>query len=144
MSFSPTHKGITSIDLCLARKPVSISYDCRAGLDNQAIVIPIGIDEPCDMVRQRPVWKKVDKERLALDVAALKDIASEELWEGAKTIVERLPWACRWMGRCKYWNEDLERMRLDTMWMKRGIVDRTVSKEDYDLVRHVYRNTLTA
>jgi len=86
----------------------------------------------------------VDKDRLALDVAALKDTASEELWEGAKTIVERLPRARRWMGRCKYWNEDLEGIRLDTMRMRRGIVDGMVSKEDYDLLRRVYRNTLTA
>jgi len=96
------------------------------------------------MMRRRPAWKKVDKERLALDVVALKDTASEELWGSVKNIVERLPRARRLMGRCKYWNDDLEWIRLDTMRMRRGIVYGTVSKEDYDLVRRVYRNTLTA
>jgi len=54
-----TFRNISAIDLFIGRSTTRVSYDGKVGLEHIAVIARLEVDEPTDMVRRRPAWKKI-------------------------------------------------------------------------------------
>ena len=79
---SPTFKGISTIDLCISKTTRPVTISGRAGLDHDAILLRLLVDEPPNLERRRPAWQRIDYKQLAVDFGALRECDDEELWGG--------------------------------------------------------------
>jgi len=138
----PTFRGISSIDLCAARRSVrSVQYTGRCGLEHDAVLLKLSCDIPDNLERRKPAWKRVDQSKLWKDIRDLEGLPDSELWPGIKDIVGQLPRSRHASRNCAFWNEEMERLRRDVRRARKGCGD-PAGREGYNLVRSVYRAML--
>ena len=109
----PTFKGSSFIDLVISKGRVKFCYDDKAGLEHAGILVRISVDEPVNLVRKRPAWKRIDGEKLDISLRDLSNSHDEDIWSGVRDIVDGLPRARVGRVECRYWSVELERMRRD-------------------------------
>jgi len=137
-----TFRNISAIDLFIGRSTTRVSYDGKAGLEHVAVIARLEVDEPTDMVRRRPAWKRVsasDCDDILTHVDSGRD---EEMWAWLRSGVDALPRSGKSVGRCPFWNPDLQRIRSDLNRMRRIKRRLPVTSDDYNVVRRVYRAML--
>ena len=119
-----------------------MSYDGKAGLEHVAVIARLEIDQRDDLVRRRPAWQKIsasDCDRILDHVAAGGD---EEMWTRLRGGVDALPRSGKDIGRCPFWNTDLQRIRADLNRLRRIMRKFPVVSNDYNVIRRVYRAML--
>ena len=99
---SPTFKGISTIDICISKTTRPITISGRASLDHDAILLRLLVDEPPNLERRRPAWKRVDYKQLAVDLGSLRECDDEELWGGVWSVVDSLPRNSRRSNKCPF------------------------------------------
>ena len=87
-----------------------MSYDTKAGLEHAAIIARLEIDEPVDLARRRPAWRRIPASDCD-DILEHVDSGEDEgMWERLRDGVDALPRAGMGVGRCHFWNPDLQRI----------------------------------
>jgi len=119
-----TFRSISTIDLFIGAPGTRVSYDGKAGLEHVAVIARLVIDQPDDLVQRPPAWRKIsasDCDDILDHVAAGSD---EGMWTRLKGGVAAPPRSGRDVGRCPFWNPDLQRIRTDLnrmRWIKRKL-----------------------
>jgi len=54
-----TFRNISAIDLFIGSSTTRVSYNGKTGLEHVAVIARLEVDEPTDMVRRRPAWRKI-------------------------------------------------------------------------------------
>ena len=137
-----TFRNISSIDLFIGSSNTRVSYDGKAGLEHGAIIARVNVDEPTAMVRRRPAWRNVpasDCDDILEHVDSGRD---EEMCLRLRSGVDALPRSGRTVGRCPFWNPDLQHICSDLNRMRQIKRRLPVVSDDYHLVRPVYRAVL--
>jgi len=133
-----TFRNISVIDLFIGHSTTRVSYDGKAGLEHVAVIARLEVDEPTDMVRRRPAWKKIPISDCDDILEHLDSGRDEEMWARLRSGVDALPRSGRNVCRCPFWNPDLQRMRSDLNRMRRIRQRLPVTSDDYNIVRRVY------
>jgi len=137
-----TFRNVSPIDLFIGKSITRVSYDGKAGLEHVAIIARLEIDEPVDMTRRRPSWRNIlasDYDDILEHVDSGRD---EEMWSRLRDGVDALPRSGRNVGRCLFWNPDLQRIRSDLNRMRRIRRRLPTASDDYNVIRRVYRAML--
>jgi len=137
-----TFRSVNTIDLFIGAPGTWVSYDGKAGLEHVAVIARLEISEPDDLVRRRPAWRKIDASSCddILDhVAAGSD---DGMWTRLRSSVDPLLRSGRNIGRCPFWNPDLQRIRADLNRMRRVKRKYPVVSDDYNVIHRVYRAML--
>jgi len=138
----PTFRNISAIDLFVGNSDTRVSYDGKAGLEHVAVIARLEVDEPTDMVRRRPAWRNIPASDCD-DILEHVDSGSDEgMWSRLRSGVDALPRSGRNVGRCPFWNPDLQHIRSDLNRMRRVKRRLPVASDDYNIVRRVYRAML--
>jgi len=127
-------QNIRAIDLFIGNLGTRVSYGGKAGLEHVAIITRLEIDEPADMIRRRPSWRNIPASRCDDILEHVDSGVDEEMWARLRGGVDALPRSGKNVGRCPFWNPDLQRIcsYLNRMrWIKRRLP--TVS-DDYNVV----------
>ena len=114
-----TFRNISAIDLFIGRSTTRASYNGKAGLEHVAVIARLEVDEPTDMVRRRPAWRRIptsDCDDILVHVHSGRD---EEMWTRLRSGVDALPRSGWNVGRCPFWNPDLQRIYSDLNRMRR-------------------------
>jgi len=135
-------RNISTIDLFIRRSDARVSYDGKAGLEHVAVIARLEVDEPTDMVRRRPAWSKIPASDCDDILEHVDSGGDEEMSSWLRTGVDALPRSGWNVGRCLFWNPDLQRIRFDLNRMRRIQRRLPVTSDDYNLVRRVYRAML--
>jgi len=138
-----TFRNISVIDLFIGTGDTRVSYDTKAGLEHAAIIARLEIDEPVDLARRRPASRRIPASDCD-DILEHVDSGEDEgMWERLREGVDALPRAGMRVGRCHFWNPDLQRIRSDLNCMRRVRRRRLPAVSDeYNVVRRVYRAML--
>lgn len=139
---SPTFKGISTIDLCLSKTMRPVSVSGSAGLNHDALLLRLLVNEPPNLERLRPAWKRIDHKQLVVDLSALKECDDDALWEKVRSVVDSLPRNSQGSNKCPFWSSYLDCIRRDVSTARKGIFDAPDSRSTYNLVRRVYRAML--
>jgi len=137
-----TFRNISAIDLFIGNLDTRVSYDGKAGLEHVAVVARLQIDEPFDIVRQRPSWRNVPASDCDDILEHVGSGGDEEMWTRLRSGVDALPRSRKSVGRCPFWNPDLQPIRSDLNRMRRIRRRLPVASDDYNVVRQVYRAML--
>jgi len=138
----PRFWGVSTIDHCISRHPMNSQYHYRAGLEHAGVFFRLQADLPPDMMRKRPDWNKCNENELAVGLCELSEYAPNERWGKLRLLVDELPRRRAGLGQCKFWNNELEKMRLDVRRACRSTMDHPENRSDYNLVSCVYRVSL--
>jgi len=137
-----TFRNISAIDLFVGCSETRVSYDGKAGLEHVAVIARLEVDEPADMVRRRPAWKNIPASDCD-DILEHVDSGSDEgMWSRLRSGVDALPRCGRKVGRCPFWNPDLQWIRSDLNHLRRVRRRLPTVSDDYNVVRRVYRAML--
>jgi len=136
----PTFRSVSAIDLVIGRGLSKISYSDKAGLEHLGIIIRIRMDDPIDLVRSRPDWRRVDTSLCDDILDSTMDGDDGGMWGRLRHGVDALPRSKPGLRGCTFWNEDLSRIRKDLNRVRR-LRSFTMSCE-YNMIRCVYRAML--
>jgi len=137
-----TFRNISAIDLFVGKSMTRVSYDGKAGLEHVAVIARLEVDEPVDMVRRRPSWRNIPASVCDNILEHVDSGCDEEMWARLRSGVDALLRSGRNVGRCPFWNPDLQRLRSDLnrmRWIRRRL---PVASDEYNIVRRVYRAML--
>ena len=137
----PTHQGMSVIDLCAFRwKLRKYRISQRAGLPHAAQILKFVVDTD-RLPKPKPQYTKANWDCIKGDLGDI-DPGCDDIWMKARAVVDGIP--RKWVGRdhCMWWNDDLERMRDDLRSLRRDSVRSPGRRQDYLLVRKVYRAAL--
>jgi len=137
-----TFRNISAIDLFIGNSTTRVSYDGRAGLAHVAVVARLEIDKPVDMMRRRPSWRNIPASSCDDILEHVDSGCDGEMWTRLRSGVNALPRSGKGVGRCPFWNPDLQRIRSDLNRMRRIKRRLPVVSDDYNVVRRVYRAML--
>jgi len=138
----PTFRGISTIDNCISRHPMNSQYPYRAGLEHAGVFFRLHADLPLDMMRKQPDWNRCEDNEFAVELCGLSRHALHKRWGELRSLVDGLPRRRTGPGRCKFWNNELEKMRLDVRRAHRSIDRHPENRTAYNLVRCIYRTSL--
>jgi len=111
----PTFRGISTIDHCISKR----YYDCKcrytskAGLEHDGLIVKIHADPPPDLRPRRPDWPSARRPALVEGLKALSTITLGDRWKALRSIVNDLPRKREFVRKCRFWSDELDRMRLD-------------------------------
>jgi len=108
-----TFRNISAIDLFIGNSDTRVSSDGKAGLEHVAVVARLRIDEPVDMIRRRPSWRNIPASSCDDILEHVDSGSDEEIWTRLRSGVDALPRSGSNVGRCPFWNPDLQRIRSD-------------------------------
>jgi len=134
-----TFRNVSAIDLFLGNLDTRVSYNGKAGFEHVAIIARLVIDEPVDMIRRRPSWRHIPASDCDKILEPLDSGCEEVMWSRLRSGVDALLRSGKNVGRCPFWNPNLQHIRYDLNRMRR--VRRwlpMVSDED-NIIRRVYR-----
>ena len=137
-----TFRNISAIDLFIGKSVTRVSYDGKAGLEHVAIIARLEVDEPVDMVRRRPAWRNIPASDCDDILEHVDSRGDEEMWPRLRSGVDALPRSGGGVGRCPFWNPDLQRVRSDLNHLRRVRRQLPVVSDDYNVVRRVFRAML--
>jgi len=134
----PTHDGVSVIDLCAFRwKPRKYRLSHMGGLPHAAQIVKVAADSS-HLPPPGPNYRKARWDLIQSSLESL-DPASPDIWRMARSIVDGIPRRSIGRDRCRWWSDDLERMRLDTRRLRQfSVMDRD-RRPAYVLARKVYR-----
>jgi len=134
----PTHDGISVIDLCAFRwTPHKYRLSLRAGLPHAAQIVKIAADMD-RLPPLKPNFKKAKWDHIATSLNAI-NAENHDIWHKARAIVDDITRKSHGRDRCRWWTDDLERMRDDTRRLRRiSVMDRD-RRLDFILARKVYK-----
>ena len=131
----PTFRNISAIDLCIGNSETRVSYDGKAGLEQVAVIARLEVDEPIDMTRRRPSWRNIPVSSYDEILEHVDSGSDEDMWSRLRGGVDALPRSGRNVGRCPFWNTDLQRIRSDLNHLPRVRRRLPVASDDYNIVR---------
>jgi len=137
-----TFRNISAIDSFVGNSETRVSYDRKAGLEHVAVVARLEISEPNDMVRRRPAWRNIPVSDCDDILEHVDSGGDEEMWSRLRSGVNALPRSGKGVGRCPFWNTDLQRIRSDLNRMRRIRRWLPMASDDYNVIRLVYRAML--
>ena len=118
------------------------TYDGKAGLEHVAIIARLEVDEPVDLVRRWPDWRNIPASNCDDILEHVDSGGDEAMWSRLRSGVDALPRSGRSVGRCPFWNPDLQRIWSDLNRMRRIKRRLPTVSDDYNVVRRVYRAML--
>jgi len=114
-----TFRNISAIDLFVGNLKTRVSYDGKAGLEHVAVVARLEMGESVDMTRRRPSWRNIPVSGYD-DILEHVDSGDDEgMWSRLRSGVDALARSGRNVGRCRFWNPDLQRIRSDLNHLRR-------------------------
>jgi len=137
-----TFRNVSAIDLFVGNLDTRVSYDGKAGLEHVAVIARLDVDEPTDMVRWRPAWRNIPASDCDKILEHVDSGGDGEMWMRLRSGVDALPRSGRNVGRCPFWNPNLQRIGSDLNRMRRIRRRLPVASDDYNVVRRVYRAML--
>ena len=137
-----TFRNISAIDLFVGCSETRVLYDGKAGLEHVAVIARLEADEPTDMVRRWPAWRNIPASDCDDILEHVDSESDEEMWTRLRSGVDALPRSGRNVGRCPFWNPDLQRIRSDLNHLRRVRRRLPTVSDDYNVVRRVYRAML--
>ena len=137
-----TFRNISAIDLFVGNSVTRVLYDGKAGLEHVAVIARLEVDEPADVVRRRPAWRSIPASDCDKILGHVDSGGDEEMWTRLRNGVDELPRSGRGVGRCPFWNPDLQRIRSDFNRMRRIRRRLPTASDEYNVVRRVYRAML--
>ena len=130
-----TFRDISAIDLFIRNSDTRVSYDGKAGLEHVGVIVRLEIDEPVDMIRRRPSWWNIPASSCDDILEHVDSGGDEEMWLRLRGGVDALPRSGRNVGRCPFWNPDLQRIRSDLNRMRRIRRPLLMASDDYTVLR---------
>jgi len=137
-----TFWNVSAIDLFLGKSVTRVSYEGKGGLEHVAVIARLEVDEPVDMVRRRLSWRNIPASDCDKILEHVDSGGDEEMWSRLRSGVDALPRSGRNVGRCPFWNPDLQRIGTDLNYMRRVRRRLPMASDDYNVVRRVYRAML--
>ena len=137
-----TFRDISAFDLFLGNSATRVSYDGKAGLEHVTVIARLEVDEPADMVRRRLAWRNIPASDCDKILEHVDSGGDDEMWTRLRSGVDALPRSGKSVGRCPFWNPDLQRIRSDLNRMRRIRRRLPTASDEYNVVRRVYRAML--
>ena len=131
-----TFDDIWVIDLCaFKRSPRKYHLSHRAGLQHAAQIIKIAAD-PDLLLPPMPAYKLAHWDMIEDSLKAI-DEHDRGIWDKATVVVDSIPRMSHGRDRCRWWNDDLERMRSDVRRLRHISVRDRSGRENCILARKV-------
>ena len=135
-----TFRNVSTIDLFVGTPGVRVSYNGKAGLEHVAVIARLAVEEPADMVRRRPAWRRIPPSDIDSILDQVDSCGTEDMWEGLRSGVDALPRSGWGVSRCSFWNDDLSRIHRDLNHVRRN--RKRTASDEYNTIRRVYRAML--
>jgi len=133
-----TFDDVSVIDLCaFKRSPRKYRLSHRAGLQHAAQIIKLAADHD-RLPPPMPNYKLAKWDMIEDSLKAITDV-DQGTWDKARAVVDSIPRKSHGRDRCRWWNDDLERMRSDVRRLRRISIGDRNRREDCILARKIYR-----
>jgi len=137
-----TFQNVSAIDCFIGNSETRVSYDGKAGLEHVAVIARLEVNEPTDMVSRRPAWRNIPACDCDDILEHVDSRHNEEMWLRLRSAVDSLLRSGRSVGRCPFWNPDLQRIRSDLNRLRRIKQRLPTVSDNYNVLRRVYRAML--
>ena len=135
-----TFRNVSTIDLFVGSSDIRVSYNGKAGLEHVAVIARLEVEEPADITRRKPAWRKIPPTDINGILDQVNSGSDEDIWSRLRSGVDALPRSGRGVGRCSFWNDDLGRIHSDLNRIRR--YPKRTALHEYNTVRRVYRAML--
>ena len=135
-----TFRNISTIDLFVGPSDICVSYNKKVGLEHVAVIARLEIEEPADMTKWKPAWRKIPPTDIDGILDWVDSGSEEDMWERLRSGVDALLRSGRGVGRCSFWNGDPGRIHSDLNRVQR--YRKRTASDEYNTVHRVYRAML--
>jgi len=137
-----TFRNISAIHLFIRNLTTRVSWDGKAGLEHVAVIARLEVAEPVEMIRRPPSRRNIPASDCDKILEHVDSGGDEEMCSRLRGGVDTLPRSGRNVGRCPFWNPDLQRIGSDLNHMRQVRRRFPMASDDYKVVRRVYRAML--
>lgn len=111
------------------------SSDGKAGRKHVAIVARLVVEKPVDLVRRRPMWKKIPGSDYD-DILEYVNLGSDkEMWTRLRSGLDPLPMSRGCVSRCPFWTPNLQRIGSTLNCQRQIRTKFPVVYNDYSVIR---------
>ena len=135
-----TFRNVSTIDLFVGPSDVRVSYNGKAGLEHVTVVARLEVEEPADMTRRRPAWRRVQPAAINTILDQVDAGSSGNMWTRLRGDVDALPKSGWGVNRCSFWNDDLSRIHRDLNHVRRN--RKRTASDEYNVIWRMYRAML--
>jgi len=132
-------RNISAIDLFIGNSKTRVAYDGKTGLEHVAVITKLEVAEPVDMIRRRPSWRNIPASDCDKILEHVDSGGDEGMWTRLRSGMDALLRSGKNVGRCPFWNPDLQRIQSDLNRIRRIRRPLPMASDDYNVVRRVYR-----